>query len=238
MNRRHALKAGFGVVTTSELGTEWAVRGVGTSGPIDERWKAQILAFDGADDLDVFGTLAVLEYAARLTDRVHVQLATMPGVSAVTLTSGTEVAVKSALAPGAADLLVVPGGGYGMPAGSPGVPAEILSGKLPAALSAAHGNGVTIASVCTGAMLLSAAGITRNRPCTTHHRSIPDLEREGGVITRARVVDDGDLITAGGVTSGIDLALWLVERELGSAAALSIERMLEHERRGTVWRRN
>ena len=52
------------------------------------------------------------------------------------------------------------------------------------------------------------------------------------------MVDDGDLVTAGGVTSGLDLALHLVERYFGADAALAAERELEYERRGTVWRAN
>jgi transcriptional regulator GlxA family with amidase domain len=50
------------------------------------------------------------------------------------------------------------------------------------------------------------------------------------------VVDDGNLVTAGGVTSGLDLALWLVERYCGPQVALAVEDELEYERRGTVWR--
>lgn len=84
-------------------------------------------------------------------------------------------------------------------------------------------------------MLLSAAGLTRGRPCTTHHRARPDLAEQGGVLKTARVVDDGDLVTAGGITSGLDLALWLVRRELGAETATSVEAMLEYEARGTVW---
>lgn len=61
------------------------------------------------------------------------------------------------------------------------------------------------------------------------------FEQQGGVLKKARVVDDGDLVTAGGVTSGLDLALWLVRRELGVDAALGLEAMLEYEARGTVW---
>ncbi|HEX8728145.1 MAG TPA: hypothetical protein VF739_05965, partial [Ktedonobacterales bacterium] len=55
-------------------------------------------------------------------------------------------------------------------------------------------------------------------------------------IVAARVVDDGDLISSGGVTSGLDLALWLVERYLGADRAVAIEGQIEYERRGTVWR--
>jgi transcriptional regulator GlxA family with amidase domain len=57
------------------------------------------------------------------------------------------------------------------------------------------------------------------------------------IIIDARVVDDGCLITAVGVTSGIDLALWLVERHVGAHTAVMVERQMEYERRGTVWRR-
>ncbi len=54
----------------------------------------------------------------------------------------------------------------------------------------------------------------------------------------ARVVDDGDLVTAGGITSGLDLALWLVTHELGVAVAAGVESVLESEQRGVVWRRH
>jgi len=52
----------------------------------------------------------------------------------------------------------------------------------------------------------------------------------------ARVVDDGDLITGGGITAGLEVSLWLVERFLGAKAAQRTEVVLEYERRGTVWR--
>jgi transcriptional regulator GlxA family with amidase domain len=52
----------------------------------------------------------------------------------------------------------------------------------------------------------------------------------------ARVVDDGDLVTAGGVTSGIDMALWLVERHFGADLADAVAGEIEHPRHGEVWR--
>jgi transcriptional regulator GlxA family with amidase domain len=93
-----------------------------------------------------------------------------------------------------------------------------------------------VASVCTGALLLAAAGLVDGRPAITHHGAIDDLRAAGATVVRARVVDDGDLVTAGGVTSGLDLVLHLVERHFGAAAALAAEHELEYERRGTVWR--
>lgn len=197
----------------------------------------QILVFDGVDDMDIFAPLEVFGYAAHFDSRAEVELVTGASPEAIVLVSGTIIEVQTGWAPERADVLVVPGGGYGLSPGSPGVPSEIARGQLPRLLGAARRKGLTLASVCVGAMLLSAAGITRGRPCTTHHRLREQLEREGGLIIGARVVDDGDLVTTGGVTSGLDLALWLVQRELGSDIAVAVEEVMEYERRGTVWRR-
>jgi transcriptional regulator GlxA family with amidase domain len=83
-------------------------------------------------------------------------------------------------------------------------------------------------------MLLSAAGITRGREATTHHLALEALRDEGAVVIVERVVDDGDLVTSGGVTSGIDMALWLVERHFGVALADAVATRIEHDRRGVV----
>jgi transcriptional regulator GlxA family with amidase domain len=78
-------------------------------------------------------------------------------------------------------------------------------------------------------MLLAEAGLLTGRPAITHHSAIEDLKGFGvNVIEGARVVDDGDLITAAGVTSGIDLALHLVARELGTEAAQAAADEIEH----------
>ncbi|WP_308109871.1 DJ-1/PfpI family protein [Streptomyces sp. ET3-23] len=75
--------------------------------------------------------------------------------------------------------------------------------------------------VCTGAMLLSAAGLTGGRPCTTHERAEKELRSDGGLVKDTRVVDDRDLVTSGGVTWGIDLALWPVQRRPGPISRCS-----------------
>jgi transcriptional regulator GlxA family with amidase domain len=155
------------------------------------------------------------------------------GPGTVRLADGTAFPVEHGWAPDQADIIVVPGSAPA-PDG-PGVPAEIARGTLPRALAAARGHGRTLASVCTGALLLGAGGLVRGRPCTTHHRVLDQLEAQGGVLKDARVVDDGDLVTAGGITSGLDLALWLVRRELGAGLALSVEATFEYEARGIVW---
>jgi len=62
------------------------------------------------------------------------------------------------------------------------------------------------------------------------------LAATGVTVVDARVVDDGDLVTAAGVTSGLDLGLYLLEREVGPRVAHAVERYFAYERRGTVWR--
>lgn len=81
------------------------------------------------------------------------------------------------------------------------------------------GNERPIASVCTGALLLGAAGYLRGRRATTHHGAY-DLLRPycAQVITDRRIVDGGQVVTAGGVSSSLDLGLYLVERFWGRAA--------------------
>ncbi|HKP88425.1 MAG TPA: DJ-1/PfpI family protein [Thermoleophilaceae bacterium] len=82
-------------------------------------------------------------------------------------------------------------------------------------------------------MILAAGGLLRGRPAVTHHTALEEL-REAGAVVRAdaRVVDDGDVLTAAGVTSAIDLALHVVERECGRAAAVAGARRIEYEPQG------
>jgi transcriptional regulator GlxA family with amidase domain len=86
-------------------------------------------------------------------------------------------------------------------------------------------------------MLVAAAGLSRGRPSTTHQLAPADLRAEGAELVDARVVDDGDLLSCGGVTAGIDLALWIVEREWGKPLADGIAVEMEHECRGPIWTR-
>jgi transcriptional regulator GlxA family with amidase domain len=134
------------------------------------------------------------------------------------------------------DLLVVPGGGW-QKRSSAGAWAEAQRGVLPAAIARLHAAGTIIASVCSGAMLLASTGLLRGRSATTHAGVVADLRGAGADIVSARVVDDGDIITAGGVTSGLDLAIWIVERFFKKAAAVEVARMLEYQPSESVWLR-
>ncbi|EDT42218.1 DJ-1/PfpI family protein [Burkholderia ambifaria] len=85
-----------------------------------------------------------------------------------------------------------------------------------------------VTSVCTGALLLGVAGLLRGRRATTHWAFHGLLEPLGAVPVRERVVRDGNLITGGGVTAGIDFALTIAAELVGDEEAQSIQLALEY----------
>ena len=195
----------------------------------------QILIFDGFDELDAIGPFEVLKNAAGAG--ANVELVTAGSEMETTASHGLRILPSAQLSmERRPEVIIVPGGGW-MGRSPKGARAEAERGAIPEALKSLHLSGTIVAAVCTGTMLLAAAGILRGRSATTHHGAIPDLQAAGANVVRARVVDDGDIITAGGVTSGLDLALWLVERFYGAQLVHEIEMEMEYERRGTVWRR-
>jgi transcriptional regulator GlxA family with amidase domain len=189
----------------------------------------QILIYDGFDELDAIGPYEILHGAGFPTE-----LATLEPAERITASHGTVLVPHATLAE-RPDLLLVPGGGW-RDRRPVGTHAEYERGVIPAAIAERHAAGSRIASVCTGAMLLAKAGILDGRPATTHWAAYDDLRAHGiDVHAEARVVDDGDVLTCGGVTSGLDLALHIVEAELGGEAATFAARLLEHDRRQEVF---
>ncbi|MFF5475644.1 DJ-1/PfpI family protein [Streptomyces achromogenes] len=226
-----AATLGAGTLAATASETRAAAATTRRTGPL----RVDIVMFDGVEELDCIAPYEVFSAASMHRESgVEVRYVTTGRPGLIRCGYGTGIRVNHRWAPQEADLIVVPGGGYTRRDG-PGVWAEIDDGTLPRALAAAPREGLTISSLCTGAVLLSAAGLTRGRPCTTHHGAKAYLAEHGGLVKNARVVDDGDLVTAGGITSGLELALWLVKRELGPDAATGVETMLEYEARGTVW---
>jgi transcriptional regulator GlxA family with amidase domain len=197
--------------------------------------RIAVVVFEGFDELDAIGPLEVLRSAAAGGADLEVALVALDGAEEVTGSHGLRVRPDGRLDPDRTDLLVVPGGGWSDRAPQ-GAWTEAERGELPAAIAAVHRGGAMVATVCTGAMLATAAGLTRGRPAVTHHSAIEELRAAGAQVVEARVVDDGDLVTAGGVTSGIDMALWLVERHFGADLADAVAAEIEHPRHGEVWR--
>ena len=118
------------------------------------------------------------------------------------------------------DVLCVPGGG--------GVNALLEDPEIHDFLRAQAGRVRFLTSVCTGSLVLGAAGLLAGRKAMTHWASHHLLARFGAEPVHARVVRDGNLITAGGVTAGIDFALTVVAELAGRAEAEGIQLRLEY----------
>lgn len=198
-------------------------------------YDVAILLYEGFDELDAVGPYEVFETAADFGADCGVRLVALDDRETVTASHGLEVAVEGAFDPdaSAADLLVVPGGGWSDPS-KPGAGMEAEKGDVPEAVASFAAAGGTVAGVCTGGMLLARAGLLDGRPAVTHHTALSDLEAAGADVREARFVDDGGVLTAGGVTSGIDLALHLVEREFGGDVADRVAANIEYDRRETA----
>jgi transcriptional regulator GlxA family with amidase domain len=84
-------------------------------------------------------------------------------------------------------------------------------------------------SVCTGALVLGAAGLLKGRPATTHWAWLEKLRKFGAEPRSERVVEDGKIITAAGVSAGIDMALHLVRRVAGDTVAHAIQVGIEYD---------
>jgi transcriptional regulator GlxA family with amidase domain len=86
-----------------------------------------------------------------------------------------------------------------------------------------------LASGCTGAMLLAAAGLVSGRPAVTNRNALADLAAAGAdVRADARVVDDGEIVTGGGPSAGLDVGLRLVARFRGDEVAAAVAAAIEH----------
>lgn len=190
----------------------------------------RIILYPGFDELDAIGPFEVLSMAARRGTPWRVELATLDGAEEVRASNGLRVRLDQGIDT-SPDVLIVPGGGWVDRARGGARAAYDLGdgpGTAAGAARAAHEAGAIVASVCTGAMLLARAGLLRGRRCITHQAAIQDLEAHGAVIVRERVVDDGTIITAGGVTSGIDMALHMIARFADAAMAESVRTTLEY----------
>ena len=193
--------------------------------------RVGLLLYDGVDLIDAIGPYEVFHTASRLVARdggtpAFTVVTVTPDGGPVTAYGGLGLAPHaSATAPAAADLDVV------IVPGTVDVDAALGDADLAAAVRALIAGTALTASVCTGAFLLAAAGVLDGRPWTTHWEDVDDLARrlgDEGARRGVRWVDDGDVVTSAGLTSGIAMALHLVDRLCGRALAVRTARQLDH----------
>jgi transcriptional regulator GlxA family with amidase domain len=187
----------------------------------------EVLAYPAVQLLDVTGPLQVFASANALMSKAgHAEPYTVRVVAkdgpTVEASAGVGLAVHPLPSIGAAvDTLVIPGGD--------GVNAAAEDAILVDWVRKHAGNARRTASVCTGAFLLAASGVLDGRRAVTHWGFCAELARRFPAVrveSDPIFVRDGSFWTSAGVTSGIDLALALVEEDLGRAAALAVARYL------------
>ena len=122
---------------------------------------------------------------------------------------------------GPADVLVVPGGDGAFDA--------MLDPAVIAFVRREAERATWVTSVCTGAFVLGAAGLLAGKRATTHWASKPMLEAFGAQPVEDRVVADGSIVTAAGVSAGIDMALWLAAELVGQPVAEAIQLQIEYD---------
>lgn len=198
--------------------------------------KIQIVLFDGFGELVSFAPFEVLKRAIGEGAPFTVELVSSEQKQEVTTAFGVTVKLHDFLRmDDRPDLLIVPGGGWNHKA-KHGARKQAELGTLTEMIKEMHHEGTIVAGVCTGGMLLAASGILNDKKVTMHHLAQNEISEYGAELLHYRIVDQGDIITARGVTLGIDLALWITEKFASPKIAAAVEYRMEYERRGVVWK--
>jgi len=182
--------------------------------------RIAFVAFEGMTLLDLVGAFDPISRIASMGFDPSATCSIVSATRAQVWTDAGATLETAAVRPplDAFDVVVVPGGH--------GTRALERDTALIAWLATYPENRI-LASVCTGALLLGAAGRLRGRRATTHFLQIERLAEYGATPARERVVDEGQVITAGGVTSALDLGLHLVRRLEGDEVARAIAAQME-----------
>ncbi|MBZ3905183.1 DJ-1/PfpI family protein [Streptomyces griseiscabiei] len=177
-----------------------------------------IVLFDRFTALDAVGPYEML---VRLPDADLVFVAEEAGPVRSDTGSLAITADRTLAEVRAPDVVVVPGG--------PGQLDQMENETLLDWLRTADRTSVWTTSVCTGSLLLAAAGLLEGRRATTHWLGLDHLQRFGAEPTGERVVIDGKYVTAAGVSSGIDMGLTLVGRIAGDEHAQAVQLLTEYD---------
>src|ERR1700751_648091 len=180
-----------------------------------------IVVFDAVTMFDVAGAGEVFAQANRFGADYRLKIASVDGRD-VTTSIGTRLGVTDAIsAIEAADTIMV--------AGSDNLPRRAIDTELVEAIKSVAGRTRRLASICTGSFVLAQAGLLNGRRATTHWHDVRLFARAFPQITvepDAIFVRDGDVFTSAGVSSGIDLALALVEMDHGTELVRAVARWL------------
>lgn len=180
------------------------------------RCSVGILVFPGVQQLDVTGPYEVFAMDSRCqVDLVGRSLQPLQSATGFVITPSKLIAECEHL-----DVLVVPGG--------KGVNALLEDEEILSFVREQAHHVRYLTSVCTGALVLGAAGLLKGKRASTHWMSLDLLSRFGAVPTDERVVWDGNIVTAGGVTSGIDFGLEVLAKLFDQPSAEVVQLFLQY----------
>lgn len=188
--------------------------------------RIALVCFDGMEELDLVGPWEVLrmwelQYPG---DGANVFTASLDG-EIVTCAKGMKIVTeRSASSMGEVDVVLLPGGS--------GTRSLVERDETLDLIRHYAGSGALMTSVCTGSLVYAAAGVLENRPATTYWSAMDLLQRLDPSIElrpNDRFVDSGEVITAAGVSAGIDMALHLVARLASSERARQVKRDIQYD---------
>jgi transcriptional regulator GlxA family with amidase domain len=181
-----------------------------------------MLLFDDAEELDFVGPWEVFTMVKHIVpdDRV---VTIAPTHAPIRAAKGMRIIPDHDFADAPAlDVVLVPGG--------MGTRREVDNPVLIEWLRKTGAECTWVTSVCTGSLLLYQAGFAKDKRITTHWSFVKTLrERGANVLENVRYVRDGNLVTAAGVSAGIDMALWLVGQIHGVPVARQVQRAMEYD---------
>jgi transcriptional regulator GlxA family with amidase domain len=187
-----------------------------------DEFRIGIVLWDGVEELDFAGPYEVLTAWSRASERPITVTTVAESRDPVTCAHGLKVVPDTALDElGDVDLFLMPGGD---------TRPLVADDAFVARVRDTAERGALMASVCTGAFVFEKAGLLEGRRAATHWASIERLEELGVTVDRdARFVDEGMVVTAAGVSAGIDMALHLVARLETEEMSAKVRRYIQYD---------
>jgi len=180
-----------------------------------------IVIFPQVEELDFVGPFEVLSYINKVQSNSTKVLLIAPSLDPVEAFNGLRVLPDVTLQDcPPLDILIFPGG--------KGRTQWMKEPSMQNFIQKHHENVTYLASVCTGAFFLAEAGVLLGKEATTYHSAFDELSRYGVNVVSSKVVQDGKIITAGGVSSGIELGFYLLRELFGVNIAQEVAQKIEY----------
>ena len=180
-----------------------------------------IVIFPQVEELDFVGPFEVLSYINKVQSNSTKVLLIAPSLDPVQAFNGLRVLPDVTLQDcPQLDVLLFPGG--------KGRTQWMKEPSIQNFIQKHYENVTYLASVCTGAFFLAEAGVLMGKEATTYHSAFDELSRYGVNVVSSKVVQDGKIITAGGVSSGIELGFYLLRELFGVKIAQEVAQKIEY----------